>query len=123
LILHEGQFPDPTGIGLFIRTNLHLFTIGAGPFQIYGPLRGSPVKADEFKATIFIVIDDFDSPSHRICSDMKWSPVAESLHRSTKLFRFPWLNSLYGISSLERHDLPEPFSLLKIPGRTAPRFP
>lgn len=49
-------------------------------------------RPDIFKTTMYIIIDDFDSPSSRIGGGRKWAAVRESGHRRTKSFRFPWFD-------------------------------
>ena len=41
------------------------------------------------------VIDNLDSPGYRISSDGERSPVADPLHRRTKLVGFPWFNLVF----------------------------
>jgi len=50
------------------------------------------VPPNVFEATVFVIIYDFDSPSHRIRSNVKWIPVAESLHQSTGPLEFLWFS-------------------------------
>lgn len=45
-----------------------------------------------FKSTMYLVVDDPNPPSHRICGDMKQSPVVEPLNWSAKLFRLSWFD-------------------------------
>ena len=51
---------------------------------VSGNVQPSP---NVFKPTMNTLIDDFNSPSNRISGDMNRSPVVDSLHRITELFR------------------------------------
>lgn len=47
---------------------------------------------DISKPTMDVIIDDLNSPGCRVNTDANWVPVVDSVHRMTKLVRFPWFN-------------------------------
>ena len=50
------------------------------------------LRPDVFEAAVSVVTDDLDPPSDRVDVNKNWSPFDDTLHRGTKLIRFPWLD-------------------------------
>ena len=78
--------PDSTPNSCFPRKIYHAESVNC--FITSSNVQAQP---DVFKTAMFIVFDDFDSPSHRIRGNYKWR-IAEFLYRGTKLFGFPGFN-------------------------------